>query len=60
MSLVLLGRAGETKVVTNLGTEITIQVLEVRNGRVLLDVSTMETVNSQAIDLPVFFRKQTD
>lgn len=61
MSLVLLGRAGETKVVTNLGAEVVIRVIEVRDGRVLLDVSTINPEKDYTTcELPLFLRKQAD
>ena len=40
MSLLILGRNGERKVVTNLGDEIEIRIVRIEPDRVLLDVTT--------------------
>lgn len=60
MSLVLLGRAGETKVVANLGGEVVIRVVEVRDGRVLLDVSTRKIERDHSTGASAVFLREQD
>lgn len=40
MSLLILGRNGERKIVTNLGGEMEIRIVRIETDRVLLDVTT--------------------
>jgi hypothetical protein len=41
MSLLILGRAGEKKIIANLGSEVEIRVLRIEADRVLLDVRSL-------------------
>lgn len=59
MSLLILGRSGESKVITNLGDEVEIRVVQIEPDRVLLDVSTRGR-SYEACDLPAFIKKQAD
>ena len=43
MSLLILGRAGEKKIIANLGSEVEIRVLRIEADRVLLDVRSMSS-----------------
>ena len=40
MSLLILGRTGESKILTTLGHEIEIRIVRIETDRVLLDVAT--------------------
>lgn len=40
MSLLILGRTGESKIVANLGGEVEIRIVRIEAERVLLDVTT--------------------
>lgn len=40
MSLLILGRTGESKILTNLGHQIEIRIVRIEPDRVLLDVAT--------------------
>jgi sRNA-binding carbon storage regulator CsrA len=64
MSLLILGRAGESRIVTNLGDEIEIRILRIEADRVLLDVTARKkasyAVDLHPVDVPVFLRPQAD
>ena len=68
MSLLILGRCGESKIITNLGGEVEIRIVRIEADRVLLDVNTRKPREKsyQTIsmgpdrDLPAFLKKQAD
>lgn len=60
MSLLILGRAGETRVLANLGQEVCIRVVEINADRVLLDISTTKTRPGNDKNLPALRLLQAD
>lgn len=58
MRLLLIGTIGDSKFVSNLGTEIEIKVVNIKNNRVLFEVVSKKP--ERAADDLVFLKKQAD
>jgi len=59
MRLLLIGTIGDSKVVSNLGAEIEIKVVNIKNNRVLFEVVTRKPA-AHAADDPMFLKRQAD
>ena len=59
MRLLLIGTIGDSKFVSNLGAEIEIKVVNIKNNRVLFEVVSKKPMARAADDL-VFLKKQAD
>jgi hypothetical protein len=59
MRLLLIGTIGDSKFVSNLGSEVEIKVLNIKNNRVLFEVVSSKTAVHTIDDL-VFLKKQAD
>lgn len=62
MSLLILSRCGESKIITNLGGEVEIRIVRIEADRVLLDVNTRKPDGRsyETCDLPAFLKNQAD
>ncbi len=58
MKLLLTGTIGDSNFVSNLGTEIEIKVINIKNNRVLFEVVSKKP--ERAPDNLVFLKKQAD